>query len=129
MSVKEMQEYECFSDKRKVVMKNTMTEPLIRYAKEESVNDIWKLCKKLAGFAHAPVNLSDYKRMEVYASDGNIIDTVLAALKECYYPFEGQLIPDIQGYYYCIALVSQAKYRREDCIFIVMRIRWIVSSL
>lgn len=39
----------------------------------------------------------------------------MSGLRENYYPFSG-LIPDIQGYYYCIALVSQSQHRRADCI-------------
>ncbi|MBQ7776002.1 MAG: hypothetical protein IJ379_08770 [Lachnospiraceae bacterium] len=116
MSVEERQEFGCYNDRRKITMRETMAEPLMRHAKEESKEDVWKLCKKLSNFSHAPVSRAEYKKMEIYSSDCNMIDTVLAALQECYYPFEGQLLPDIMGYYYCIALVSQAMYRREDCL-------------
>lgn len=115
MSYQELAASGILEDRRKMIMKSTMTEILLRHAPKELEEDIWKLCKKLAGFAHAPVSPSEYKRMKPYAENSDIVDVVLSGLSENYYPFSG-LIPDIQGYYYCIALVSQSQHRRADCI-------------
>lgn len=115
MSYQELAASGILEDSRKKVMKSTMTEILLRNAPKELKEDIWKLCKKLANFAHAPVSLAEYKRVRPYAEDAGIVDVVLSGLRENYYPFSG-LIPDIQGYYYCIALISQSQHRRADCI-------------
>ena len=115
MSYQELAASGILEDSRKRVMRSTMTEILLRNTPKELEENIWKLCKKLAGFAHAPVSLAEYKRVRPYAEDSGIVDVVLSGLRENYYPFSG-LLPDIQGYYYCIALVSQSQYRRADCI-------------
>lgn len=114
-SFKELDEMAFFSDKRKMIITKNMTQILIRNAAEESREDVWKFCKRLANFAHAPATLSEYQRMKKYTEDKGIVDAVLAGLKEDYYPFT-QSIPPIQGYYYCIALLSQTSYRRDECL-------------
>lgn len=115
MSYQELAASGILEDSKKMIMKSTMTEILLRNAPKELEEDIWKLCKKLANFAHAPVSLAEYKRVRAYAENSEIVNVVLSGLRENYYPFSG-LIPDIQGYYYCIALVSQSQHRRADCI-------------
>lgn len=115
MSYQELAASGILEDSRKMIMKSTMTEILLRNAPKELEEDIWKLCKKLAGFAHAPVSPAEYKRVREYAENSGIVNVVLSGLRENYYPFSG-LIPDVQGYYYCIALVSQSQHRRADCI-------------
>lgn len=116
MSFEEMDEAGIFKDNRKMVMRETMTEILMRHSTEESKEEIWKLCKKLAAYAHAPVSLAEYKRVRTYAENPIIVNVVLNGLRENYYPFMGQLIPDVQGYYYCIALISQSAHNRTECL-------------
>ena len=94
-----------------------MTLPLVEHASEETLDDVWKLVKKLATFTCAPVTLAHYKRMAVYAEKDAVVDVVLDTLKDMGYPFKPtDFIPDIVGYYYCIALISQSMHRREETI-------------
>ena len=58
-----------------------MTEILLRNAPKELEEDIWKLCKKLAGFAHAPVSLAEYKRVREYAENSEIVNVILSGLR------------------------------------------------
>lgn len=115
MTYQELAASGIFEDNRKMVMRKTMTEILLRNAPKELEEEVWKLCKKLAAYSHAPVSPAEYKKMKPYAENQDIVDVVLNGLRENYYPFTG-LLPDIQGYYYCIALVSQSQHRRADCI-------------
>lgn len=115
LSFKELNESGFFKDKRKTVIVKTMTEILMRNSADDCREEVWKFCKQLAGYAHAPVELKEYQRMQKHLDNSGIIDAVLAGLKENYFPFSGRL-PDIQGYYYCIALLSQTDYRRNECL-------------
>lgn len=119
----ELQEMNFFRDNRKMTIVNPMTEILIRNAPEELKEDIWKLCKRLSSYAHAPVALSEYRRAKIYADNPAIVDVVLSGLQEDYYPFDPKdLIPKIQGYYYCIAILSQSTYKRDECLIFLERL-------
>ena len=49
--------------------------------------------------------------------DDAIVDVVLDTLQDMKYPFKNtDFIPDIMGYYYSIALISQSMHRREETI-------------
>ncbi|MDE7399125.1 MAG: hypothetical protein K2N06_06300 [Oscillospiraceae bacterium] len=81
---------------------------------------VWKFCMTLTSYTHAPVTPADYKRMQKFTDDHELIDAVLEALDE-YYPRDSddprdELDFDTIGYYYSIALISQSQYRREDCL-------------
>ncbi len=94
-----------------------MTLPLMDQASEEVKEPVWKLVKKLSTYARVPVTVSDFKKMEAFAEDDAIVDVVLDTLKDMKYPFKNtDFIPDIAGYYYCIALVSQSMHRRDETI-------------
>jgi hypothetical protein len=94
-----------------------MTLPLMEHASEEMKEPVWKLVKKLASYARVPGTVSDYKKMAVFAEDDAIVDVVLDTLKDMKYPFRNtDFIPDIMGYYYSIALVSQSMHRRDETI-------------
>lgn len=107
-----------FDDKRKLVIVKTMTGILMSNADDNTKEKIWKLCKKFCSFTHAPVTLKEYQRMEQFASDPEIVDVVIKSLSENLYPFTGEQkeIGSIPGYFYCIALISQSQYRRNDII-------------
>lgn len=77
----------------------------------------WKFCKTLQNFAHAPVSLSDYKRMEKWLGETALIDVLLEALKD-YFPDTTERFDTI-GFYYSIALISQSQYKRADCLKIL----------
>lgn len=81
---------------------------------DETRERAWKFCMTLTSYTHAPVSPADYKRMQKFADDHELIDAVLEALDE-YYPRD-DLSFDTIGYYYSVALISQSQYRREDCL-------------
>ena len=94
-----------------------MTLPLMEHASEEMKEPVWKLVKKLASYARVPGAMSDFKKMAVFAEDDAIVDVVLDTLQDMKYPFKNtDFIPDIMGYYYSIALISQSMHRREETI-------------
>ncbi|MBQ6229890.1 MAG: hypothetical protein IJJ74_02100 [Eubacterium sp.] len=94
-----------------------MTLPLMEHASEEVKESVWKLVKRLSTYARVPGTVSDFKKMAVFAEDDAIVDVVLDTLKDMKYPFKNtDFIPDIAGYYYCIALVSQSMHRRDETI-------------
>lgn len=80
----------------------------------------WKFCKTLANFAHAPVSLAEYKRMQKWLGETALIDVLIKALND-YFPDETKEFYSIDtvGFYYSIALISQSKYRRTDCLKIL----------
>lgn len=103
-----------------IAMMRKITLPLMSVCEEIGADPekIWKLCKKLAQFSHAPIKLNEYERMAPFAQEEDIVDTVLKTL-ETYHPSEQHTSADfgfdIIGYYYCIALISQSDYRIDDC--------------
>ena len=94
-----------------------MTEPLLEHASEETIEEVWKLVKKLASYARVPGTLADHKKMAVFAEKDAVAGVVLDTLKDMGYPFKNtDFIPDIAGYYYCISLISQSMHRRDETI-------------
>ncbi len=94
-----------------------MTLPLMEHASDGVKEAVWKLVKRLSTYARTPGTVADYKKMAVFAENDAIVDVVLDTLKDMKYPFKNtDFIPDIAGYYYCIALVSQSMHRRDETI-------------
>ena len=86
-----------------------MTLPLMEHASEDEKEAVWKLVKRLSTYARTPGTVADYKKMVAFAKDDAIVDVVLDKLKDMKYPFKNtDFIPDISGYYYSIALISQS---------------------
>lgn len=84
--------------------------------KTQAAEQAWQFCKTLAKFSHAPVSAADYKRMQKFVDDTELIDIVLIAL-EGYYPTnENSILSgfDVIGFYYCIALISQTLYKKQE---------------
>lgn len=98
-----------------------LREMTVRIFSVDMPNDVkvtaWKFCKTLANFAHAPVSPAEYKRMEKWLGETELIDVLLEALKD-YFPDTTKEFDTI-GFYYSIALISQSQYRRKDCLKIL----------
>ena len=94
-----------------------MTMPLLEHASEEAKESVWKFIKKISTYARTPGTLAHYKKMAVFAENDALVDVVLDTLKDMKYPFsEADFIPDIVGYYYSIAMISQSMHRRDETI-------------
>lgn len=120
-----LQDGNFFKDRRKVVIRQKMTVLLMRHAPEEGRERIWKYCKDLTRYGHCPVKITEYERMGALCEDKVLIDTVIAAFNDTLYPYDPvkyDITDDITGYFYCISLLSQASYRREECVEILGRI-------
>lgn len=111
-----------FDDKRKVIIMKRMTGILMSNADDSSREKVWKLCKKLHSFSHAPVTLKEYQRMEPFSKDPEIVDVVIKSLTP--YPFTGKPdeIGSYTGYFYCVALVSQSEHKRAEIVPLLQRI-------
>lgn len=82
----------------------------------------WNFCKQLTKFSHAPVSPADYKKMEKYKGETELIDILLKAC-DGYFPdpaFKYNF--DTIGFSYSIALISISDHRRQDCISLLDRI-------
>ena len=123
-SVQELQELGVFNNNRKMVIRENMTYVLMSHTNEENKEILWKYCKKLASFSHAPITLKEYQRMKTFSEDTNIIDVILLGLKDNLYPFSDgkSRVEPVQGYYYAIATISQSLYRRDDIISLLQQI-------
>ena len=77
---------------------------------------VYIFCKHLAKFIHAPISLSDYKRIEKYTNDKELVEAVYNAIKDYFYVDNTDGHFDIIGHSYCVALLSQSKYNRESTI-------------
>lgn len=123
-SVKELQELGVFNDNRKMVIRENMTYVLMSHTNEENKETIWKYCKKLASFSHAPVTLKEYQRMKSFSEDQDIVNVILLGLEENLYPFSDgkSRVEPVQGYYYAVATISQSTYRRNDIISLLQQI-------
>ena len=94
-----------------------MTLPLMEHASDDVKEAVWKLVKRLSTYARTPGTVADYKKMAVFAENDAIVDVVLDTLKDMKYPFKNtDFIPDVSGYYYSIALISQSMHRRDETI-------------
>ena len=116
-SLQELRDMNFYEDRRKMIIKENMTEILMRHANDGSREKTWKLCKKLSAFAHCPITLKEYLRMKPYADDPDIVDVVFSSISDNRYPFTdgANKVEPIQAYWYCIAIISQTDYKREEC--------------
>lgn len=71
-----------------------------------------KFVNKLESFTHCPADLKDYKRMEPFASDPELVQFIFQVVKQ--YKMRDNIyeIFDLVSYWYCIALLSL--YGGED---------------
>lgn len=82
----------------------------------------WGFCKRLAKFSHAPVSPAEYKKMEKYKGETELIDVLLKAC-DGYFPDPAfKYIFDTVGFSYSIALISISDHRRQDCLALLDRI-------
>lgn len=89
---------------------------------ESTRQTAWKYCKALANFAHAPVFPAEYKRMEKRLPETALIDVLLKAC-DGYYPGSANDFSfDRVGFSYSIALISQSRYRRADCLALLDKV-------
>lgn len=103
------------------VMRRGITERIFSVNMTDSAREkAWKFCKRIAKSSHCPVTLAEYKRMEKWAGETELIDVLLKAF-DGYYPDHHSLASDIVGYYYSIALISQSEYMRKDCLALLDR--------
>lgn len=127
-TVEEILEYREALREKKIAFEYTieanakLREMTLRLLKEVKTEDVaartWQFCKNLTKCSHAPVSTADYKKMQKYLEDTELIDVVLAAMQDYYPTDENSILSgfDIIGYYYCVALLSQSVYRREECL-------------
>ena len=69
LSFKELQAQGIFDDKRKMIITKPMTYILMSHTDDTNKEKIWKYCKKIASFSHAPIKLKDYQRMLPFSED------------------------------------------------------------
>lgn len=121
LSFKELQTQGIFDDKRKMIITKPMTYILMSHADDTNKEKIWKYCKKIASFSHAPIKLKDYQRMLPFSEDKDIVDVIMKALEENKYPFSDgkNKVEPVEGYYYAIATISQSTHRREKIILLL----------
>ena len=124
LSFQELQKLGIFRDTRKMIIRKQMTYVLMSQTNEANREKIWKYCKKIASYSHAPVTLKEYQRMKTFAEDRDIVDVILSGLEENLYPFSDgkNKVEPVQGYYYAIATISQSTYRRDDIISLLQKI-------
>jgi predicted translin family RNA/ssDNA-binding protein len=92
-------------------------------ANEQLKKSVLEYCKKLQSFSHAPVSLSHYKRMEKFASDKALVQSVFAVLKNCGIPPNDTVryVFTVKDYYYSIALISIAEENRTEHLDFLQR--------
>jgi len=83
-------------------------------ADEKLQDDVWKYCKKLGSFTHAPVSLKHYQRMNMFASNDPLVAEIFTMLQGYDLRPNGSydLLWDTIGYYYSIAVISMAEANR-----------------
>lgn len=84
----------------------------------------WEYCKKIASFTHAPVTLKEYQRMENFVNDEALVLAVALIMKKWKVKNENPILAgfDVIGYFYSIALLSEARYNREQNICLLNKI-------
>lgn len=104
-------------DIERICSKRDITKRLKQVVTDEV---LWKrvnnFCMNLAKFIHAPISLKDYKRMEKYIEDEELVNSVYNAIKDYFFIDNTDGHFDIIGHSYCVALLSQTKYNRENTI-------------
>lgn len=82
----------------------------------------WKYCRELTKYAHAPVSPAEYKRVEKWLPEYGLVDVLLKAC-DGYYPDPAfRYSFDTIGFSYSIALISQSRYRRQNCLALLDKI-------
>lgn len=82
----------------------------------------WNFCKQLTKFSHAPVSPAEYKKMEKYKGETELIDVLIKAC-DGYFPDPAfKYSFDTIGFSYSIALISVSDHRRADCIALLDRV-------
>lgn len=111
------------NDTEHLVMIKEMTIRIFSADMPDSVKGTaWNFCKQLAKFSHAPVSPADYKRMEKWLGETELIDVLLKAC-DGYFPDPAfKYSFDTIGFSYSIALISQSQYRRRDCLDLLERV-------
>ena len=105
-----------------VIMKE-MTIRIFSVDMPESAKAVaWGFCKQLTKFSHAPVSPADYKRMEKYKGERELIDVLVEACKDYYPDPSFSFSFDTIGFSYSIALISISDYRRQDCLELLDRV-------
>lgn len=102
-----------------VAKKREITKRILSVPMDDAVRSItWKYCKILANYSHCPISKAEYKRMQKYTEEKELVDVILSALDEYFPTNENSVISgfDMIGYYYSVALISQSEYRRSDCL-------------
>lgn len=131
-TVAEMEEYKADSANRINDIDHwTMLKPMtLRIFKVVEADDMpdsakvtaWNFCKQLTKFSHAPVSPAEYKKMEKYKGETELIDVLLKAC-DGYFPdpaFKYNF--DTIGFSYSIALISISDHRRQDCLALLDRV-------
>lgn len=109
------------NDADHAAMHKPMTLRIFKVIEDDNVSDsvkatAWSFCKQLTKFSHAPASPADYKRMEKYKGETELIDVLLKAC-DGYFPdpaFKYNF--DTIGFSYSIALISISDHRRQDCL-------------
>ena len=115
------------NDADHVTMHKPMTLRIFKVIEADNMPDsvkaaAWSFCKQLTKFSHAPVSPADYKRMEKYKGETDIIDILLKAC-DGYFPDPAfKYSFDTIGFSYSIALISISDHRRADCIALLDRV-------
>ena len=108
---------DCMGDIERICSNRDITKRLSKVVNDETLwQRVYIFCKHLAKFSHAPITLNDYKRMEKYTNDKELVEAVYNAIKDYFYIDNSDGHFDIIGHAYCIALLSQTKYNRENTI-------------
>ena len=121
--LKEDPSHNHFYDLDHIAMLREMTQRIFSVdMPDETKVTAWKFCKALANYAHAPVAASDYKRMEKWTGETALTDVLLVACDNYFPDRNFRYSFDTIGFSYSVALISQAQYRRQDCIALLDRI-------
>ncbi|EPY2275012.1 hypothetical protein ACXAUS_003934 [Clostridium sporogenes] len=108
------------------IAKNRQLYKLLReeISNENEWESVWVYCKKIASSTHAPVTLKEYQRMEKFIDDDVLVSSVASIMKRWVVPNENVILSDFDviGYFYSIALLSEAQYNREENICLLSKI-------
>ena len=83
---------------------------------ENIATTVFDYCKKIKSFVHCPIKLNDYKRMEEYTKNKELINQVYKTLKEIKQPIGNNTITANNKifFWYSIALLSETDFNREE---------------
>lgn len=135
-TVAEMEEYDqalkadianWLNDLDHLAMNKPMTLRIFKVIEADNMPDsakvtAWGFCKQLARFMHAPVSPAEYRKMEKYKGETELIDVLLKAC-DGYFPDPAfKYSFDTIGFSYSIALISISDHRRQDCLALLDRV-------